>query len=237
MAETLCFVPCCKSKTQYPDRRTASPTLTMSRIPVAWESLQAARKNMSACIDEAIQPCAALRQYDGGLYNSTLEFREDIARYLNADRLDLYIISAAYGLVHAVDPIQPYEAEMKGSVATLWREAGLVEVISELIRVSRAQRAFGFFAGPSHWSGAHAKYRYFFTEGVKAAVTSGATISTSACFYRAWGRGTRAINGALGRALLRGLGADFSSRFLAEHTNGWRDGNVLIRSESIHGSL
>ena len=237
MAETLCFVPCCKSKTEYPDRRAASPTLTKSCIPVAWVRLQAARKKMSGCIEEAIRPCAALCQYDGGLYNSTLEFREDITRYVNADHLDLYIISAGYGLVHAMDPIQPYEAQMKGSVATLWREAGLVNIISELIRVSRAQRVFGFFAGASHWSGAHAKYRYFFTEGVKAVVTSGAMISSSACFYRACGRGTRAINGALRRTLLRGLGADFSSRFLAEHTNGWRDGNVLIRCEIIHGSL
>ena len=56
---------------------------------------------------------------------------------------------------------------MKGKVATLWRNLGLVGVISELILNSHAQRVFGFFAGPSDWSGSHTKYRYFFTEGVK----------------------------------------------------------------------
>ena len=120
---------------------------------------------MSACIEEDTRPCTALRQYDGGLYNSKSNFRDDLARHLEVGRLDLYIISAGYGLVHAFDPIHPYEAEMKGKVATFWRALGLIGVISELIRVSRARRVLGFFAGPSHWKGAHAKYRYFFTEG------------------------------------------------------------------------
>ena len=192
---------------------------------------------MSARIKEDIQTCIALRQYDGGLYNSEPGFREDLACYLKAGRLDLYIISAGYGLVHALDPIHPYEAEMKGWVAKLWKDAGLAGVISELIRVSRVQRVFGFFSGSSQWSGAHAKYRYFFTEGVKAAVASGVMIDTAGCFYRETGRGTYAITGALGRTLLRGLRADFSSRFLAEHAMGRMDGNICIRSENILETL
>ena len=126
---------------------------------------------------------------------------------------------------------------MKGRVATFWRDAGLTAVISELIRNSRSRRVFGFFAGPSHWSGAHAKYRYFFTEGVKAAVAMDATVDTAACFYREDGRGTNAITGALGRALLRGIRAKFSSGFLNEYAIGRPDGNVIIRSETIWDSV
>ena len=62
-------------------------------------------------------------------------------------------------------------------------------------------------------------------------------VQTAACFYREAGLGTRAINGALGRTLLKGLHANFSSRFLAEHAIGRPDGNILIRCEFIHESL
>ena len=233
MADTLCFIPCCKRKTAAPDRQATAPTLTRKRIPETWRHLQAGRKRMSACVEENIRTCAALRQYDGGFYNADASFREDIARNLNAGRLDLYILSAGYGIVHALDSIRPYEAEMKGRVATLWRDAGLSAVIAELIRVSRARRVLGFFAGPPHWSGAHAKYRYFFTEGVRAAAARDAKLDTAACFYRESGQGTHAITGALGRALLRGLQSDFSPRYLAEYTAGRTDGCVVIRSENL----
>ena len=233
MADTLCFIPCCKRKTKYPEYRDLRQTLTERRIPETWQDLQAARKKMSKCVEEDVRPCNALRQYDGGFYRSDFNFRENLTRYLKTGRIDLYIISAGYGIVHALDPIHPYEAEMKGKVATLWRNLGLVGVISELIRMSHVQRVFGFFAGPSHWSGSHTKYRYFFTEGVKEASASGAMINTATCFYRADGLGVNAITGALGRTLLHGLREDFSSRFLAGYTTGHAYGNVLIRADDL----
>ena len=191
---------------------------------------------MSWCIEKEIQPRPALQVYDGHLYKCALGFRDEVASCLDAGELDVYVVSAGYGIVHPLDPIQRYEAEMKGRVATLWREAGLVDVVSELIRVSRARRVFGFFTGPSHWKGQHAKYRCFFTEGLMAAIAGGAPVSTGACFYRAEGMGVPAIYGALGRTLLKGLRADFSSDFFAGYVDGQRDGNVLIRSEIICGS-
>jgi len=65
----------------------------------------------------------------------------------------------------------------------------------------------------------------------------GATVDTAACFYREEGRGTNAITGALGRALLKGIRADFSSDFLGEYAIGRLDGNVIIRSETIRDSV
>ena len=233
MVDTLCFIPCSKRKTAAPDRQAAAPTLARKSIPETWQDLQAGRERMSACVDENVGPCTALRQYDGGFYNADASFRDDLARGLGTGRLDLYILSAGYGVVHALDPIRPYEAEMKGRVASLWRDTGLSGVIAELIHISRARRVFGFFAGPAHWSGAHAKYRYFFTEGVRAAAASGAALDTAACFYRDAGRGTSAITRALGRALLRGLDSDFSPGFLAEYAVGHVDGSVIIRSENL----
>ena len=188
---------------------------------------------MSACIGRGSCPCRALWQYDGGFYNAEASFREEIARGLGAGQLDLYILSAGYGIVHALDPIDPYEAEMKGPVARMWRDKDLPAVIAELIRASRARRVFGFFPGPAHWSGAHAKYRYFFTEGVKAAACGDAMFDTAACFHREHGRRTHAINGALGRALLHGLRADFSPRLMAGYTAGRADGSVVIRAENL----
>lgn len=236
MLDTLCFIPCCKRKTATPDRRSTAPTLTAERIPETWRRLQAGRKGMSACIDASVSPCIALRQYDGGFYNAEASFREDVAGSLNAGRLDLYILSAGYGIVHALDPIHPYEAEMKGRVAAHWRDAGLSAAIAESIRLSHARRVLGFFAGRAHWSGNHTKYRHFFTEGVRTAVAEGAELDTAACFHRESGRGTHAITRALGRALLRGVRSDFSSGFFSEYAPGRRDGNVVIRSETLLAS-
>lgn len=233
MADTLCFIPCCKSKTKSSSRKSIPPTLTKAHLPETGASLQGARKKLSALIEEDSSFCSALRQYNGHFYNSEPNFRAELERHLRAGRMDIYIISAGYGVIHALDPIQAYEAEMKGSVARQWRDAGLVDVISELIQVSLANRVFGFFAGPSHWSGAHAKYRYFLTEGIRRAVVRGAKVNTAICFFRETGRGPTAINRALGRTLLRGLRANFSANYLREHAMGRPDGNVLIRSEII----
>ena len=115
----------------------------------------------------------------------------------------------------------------------MWRNIGLPAIVAELIRTSHARKIFGFFAGPAHWSGAHAKYRHFFTEGVRAAASSGITLETAACFHRVAGRGTGAITGALGRALLHGLHEDFSSRFLTEYVSGRSDGGVIVRAEVL----
>ncbi len=192
---------------------------------------------MSACIEWDGQPDGALMRYDGGLYNAHTSFRDDLLRDIRIDRIDLYILSAGYGIIHALDPILPYEAEMKGKVAKMWRNIGLMEVIAELIRVSGARRVFGFFSGPAHWSGAHAKYRHFFTEGVKAAASSGAALDIAVCFYRHAGLGTGAITGALGRALSHGLHEDFSRCFMAEYAIGHADGSVIVRSETLAGAV
>ena len=237
MANTICFIPCCKKKAKCTPASVNSPKLTEERIPESWGKLHAGRQGMSACLDQDMGPCPALVQYDGGLYKSDPDFRDLVERHLEAGRLDLYIISAGYGLVHALDPIQPYEAEMKGKVARFWRDAGLTTVISELVYNSRSRQVYGFFAGPSHWSGADAKYRYFFTEGVKEAVATGAKVDEAACFYREEGRGTNAITGALGRAFLRGIRTNFSNGFLDEYAIGRLDGNVIIRSKTILNSV
>ena len=233
MAATLCFIPCCKSKATIPDCHGETRVLTENRIPETWQRLHEGRMSMSSYIVENTRPCRALQQYNGALYTAEPSLRDDFACALRANRLDCYILSAGYGVVHAFDPIRPYEAEMKGRVATMWREVGLAKVIAELIHVSRARRVFGFFAGPDRWSGCHAKYRYFFSEGVRVAASSGAVFDTAVCFYRHAGHGSRAINGALGRALLRGLHSDFSPRFLAKYEGGRPDGSVIIRSEAL----
>ena len=51
MADAMCFIPCCKSKTKCPDDSVKSPTLTGKRIPETWRALQAGRNGTSACLD------------------------------------------------------------------------------------------------------------------------------------------------------------------------------------------
>ena len=87
------------------------------------------------------------------------------------------------------------------------------------------------------WSDGVGTSLYASAKGVNEAAAMGATLDTAACFYREDGPGTNAITGALGRALLRGIRAKFSSGFLDEYAIGRPDGNVVIRSETIRDSV
>jgi len=183
---------------------------------------------MSYRADQSIRNIPALQLYDGHLYRCDPSFRQRIRDAVLSDQICLYIVSAGYGLVHAFESIHMYEAEMSGKTSRSWRDTGLVSVIEELISTLKPKRVFGFFAGPPHWSGAHAKYRYFFTQGARAAAVSTPSGETAACFYRSEGRGVGAIMGALGRTLLRGIETGFSEHFVDCYRSGRKDGNVTI---------
>lgn len=103
MADTLCFVPCCKSKVEYIGS-PRDPTLNKRRIPETWVRLLAARVRMSGCVEGGSARGPALSVYDGGVFKSEPGFREEVTRHLNAGHVDLYVLSAGYGVIHALDP-------------------------------------------------------------------------------------------------------------------------------------
>ena len=228
MADTLCFLPCCKKKTSIPAWDVPDRSLNQSVIPNTWRQLEAGRETMSYCVDKSIPQLPALQLYDGWFYRCAPDFRQRIRDAVLSDQVCLYVVSAGYGIVHALEAIHPYEAKMKGETAASWSDTGLVSVIEELINNLKPKRVFGFFAGSPHWSKGNASYRYFFTHGAMQAATSTPCIETAACFYRSQGQGVNAIMGALGRTLLCGIETGFSEPFVNSCRSGREDGNVTI---------
>ena len=118
---------------------------------------------------------------------------------------------------------------MSGSIAKYWREAGLVSVISEIIKEQSPSKVYGFFAGVREWSTPSSKYRYFFTEAVKRALNESVSINSAGCFYRKDGLGVKAILNALGRTFNDVYKKDYSSKYIKNiEQNDRKDGNVII---------
>lgn len=137
---------------------------------------------MEHCIEGDSRPTPAIHLYSGSFYSA---FDARLARQLiYSGKLRLFIISAGYGVLDAFEPARNYDAKMKGRVARYWRDAGLADTIGDICLGLRPNQVYGFFAGEPFWSGSGAKYRYFFTRGVKKALSCGFKPARAGCFYR-----------------------------------------------------
>ena len=47
----------------------------------------------------------------------------------NQRKIRVFIISGGYGVIDALEPINDYEAVMKGKVSRFWRDNGLSDII------------------------------------------------------------------------------------------------------------
>jgi hypothetical protein len=233
MADNLCFIPCCKIKTPTIPWNVPDQSLTQWLLPKTWHDLETGRAAVKDRIDLTCRKVPALQLFNGIFYQCDLHFRKRIRDAIQSNQISAFIISGGYGLVHAFEPIHQYDSVMVGKTAESWKNAGLVYVIEELICNLKPKRVFGFFAGPPDWCGSHAKYRYFFTEGTKAAKTLTTSIETAECFYRSKGKGVGAIMGALGRALLHGIEEGFSKQFVDGYRSGRKDNSVTITSMAL----
>jgi hypothetical protein len=207
--------------------------LSKSELPRTYSLLEKGRQEIRESIgggffDNDLSLTSALHLYTGAFYNDLT--KRSLASVIQEGKLRLFVLSAGYGVVDAFEPIRYYDAEMKGQVARLWRDNKLEEVISESILMLKPKNVFGFFAGEDSWSGAGAKYRYFFTEGLGRAMGQGADIGVSGCFYRSAGRGTTAILGSLGRLFMRLVRSDFNEEVISKiETVGGVDGTTVLK--------
>lgn len=162
---TLLFIPCCKSKSIRQD--DAKPAgITEERLSGAYPLIRRGRERLG--VDASGPSGAAVLSYAAHFYRAA-----PLLRQAAREGPPVTIIRAGYGLVGLADPIRPYDRVMAGEVAELWRTLGLPEAIGELIRVSGADRVFGFFAGSGEWTGPGSKYRWFFEEGIRRALRTG----------------------------------------------------------------
>jgi len=147
--------------------------------------------------------------------------------------MDVFIISAGYGIVNALELLHDYEAEMKGAIADYWLKNDLTGIIADLIVHKKPQYVIGFFSGTSEWETQGSKYRYFFENGVNNASNNGLKPKIAGCFNRRWGVKAKDILGALGRTyaeFIRRLSSGGPDEPWIEEiqTQGRRDANVII---------
>lgn len=195
--------------------------------------LEAGRRGIQYCVKTASMKTAALYLYNGSFYNNALKI-EALRRLIQSGQLRLFIISAGYGVLDAFEPAHYYEAKMEGKVAKYWRDAGLNDIISDICLSLNPVHIFGFFAGDPFWSGAGAKYRYFFTAGLRKAMQSGLKPARAGCFYRESGMGVTAILQALGNSFTDLLVAGFQDGFVEKaRTRGLKYGGVVVKYEDL----
>jgi hypothetical protein len=197
--DAVLFIPCCA-------RKSASGTVIRPPYPwpepasaTAWQAVEHGRQRMSWAAKQGSQPTSALLLYQGWLYRDLR--RDALLSRVNEGRLRVFVVSAGYGILDALEPALDYDAEMKGRVAREWRGEGLSGAISTLCQTLQPRQVYGFFAGSARWGGTAAMYRYFYTEGVRLALLQGLRPAMAGCFYRRSGDGTSAILRALGRCL------------------------------------
>lgn len=123
---------------------------------------------------------------------------------------------------------------MKGKIATHWKKAGLEDTIREVCQQLQPKQIYGFFAGSSLWNNAGAKYRYFYSAGVKKALQDGLCIDNVGCFYRSEGKGTSAILKGLGRCFNDFVCSGYPINMLTKaQENGLAYGNITIKYEEL----
>jgi len=227
----LCFLLCCKSKSPS-GRIEGLRGISREDLPATWSLLMKAREGMRSCINPDSPPTSAIHLYTGSLYKAL--DKEALIGKIKAGRLRLIILSAAYGIVDALESIKEYEAVMKGKTADYWRSLGLDSILCDYIINANPEKVVGFFSGEAAWKAPGAKYRYFFMEGLRRARArerekekgeekekekeeeKGLKAGLSGCFYRQKGLGTTAILGALGRAFMDFMKNDFSDSFVTD---------------------
>lgn len=213
--KTLCFIPCCGAKTPTftpeSDRELWYNTLDVNISP-----LLRGRQEMADSLKSNL-PTKAIDLYTGNFYHPL--DKKLIKSEISSGHLRLFIISAGYGLTDANEQICDYDAEMKGKTARMWRDNGLVDVIAKVIQTLNADQVFGFFSGLSNWSGSGSNYRFFFSEGLKSAITRGYCPIRAGCFYRFAGFGQIFIPKTLGNCFRDALQVNFSKDYLLQMEN------------------
>lgn len=140
----LLVIQCCKGKDG--DRSDPITPVDVRRGLQATASvLDRGQSHFDSRFDHESDLRLAILRYNGHFY-STPGVRNELITAQRTARLDLLIMSAGYGFVHAFQPIQKYEIEMKGAVATYWRKGGLARVLDEYVRRTRPSEVVGLFS-------------------------------------------------------------------------------------------
>ncbi len=232
--DTICFLPCCKTKSPTGKIATPSRSITEEDLPNTWDKLQNAREEMEYCIEKNSSRTSAIYLYTGSPYDAFSSSKSSITKSIKTGNIRLVIISAGYGIVDALEPIHDYDEVMNKNAAKHWKDNNLPVIIADYLLNKNPREVYGFFAGKDNWNNPGSKYRFFFTEGVKLAIEKGLN-AKAGCFYRKEGQGPKQILGALGRTFWEFLDFNYNEEYINYiATNGNKDGSVVVSFDSIN---
>ena len=229
----VCFIPCCGGKFASGQIAAGANPLSQADLPNTYGLLNQGRTGMVNYINDASQPTSSLYLYTGHFYSPLNPNLNNLTNAILAGNFKLIIISASDGLIDGLEPIYKYNAEMKSNIASQWRNFGLVNIISDLLITINPAKVFGYFAGGANWSNAGAKYRYFFTEGLRMAISNGLSPQIGGCFFRDSGMGLVGILRSLGQTFLDHFSHNFSQQFALITQRNYRTYNYGLSSIRI----
>ena len=207
---TICFIPCSNSKIAIKAKmECASSWFEEDSFR---QMLVTGRQAMKPYIKAGAPLSEAFNLYSGFFYR-VLD-KKCISEKIQTGNLRVFIISAGYGIVASHELIQDYDAMMAGPIASTWKKANLTKIISDIIQKYQPAKAFGFFSGETTWGQPSSKYRYFYSNGIRQALSEGWKPVETGCFYRAEGKGTVPILSALGLCFTKAVSSDFSNEFI-----------------------
>lgn len=218
----ICFMPCCSKKKPSGKIVTPIQQITDIDVPNTWQNLISGRNGMDYCINKTTEKTSALYMYIGSPYETFVDYIEKIINLIHKGHLLLYIISAGYGIIDALEPIYNYNEMLKGKVAQHWKNNGLDKIIADILIVKKPSSVIGFFTGMETWYPSASTYRFFYSEGVKTALRNGLKANVG-CLYRREGFGAKAILNALGHAFVELLENDLS---FEKTSNLYEDGKI-----------
>lgn len=234
--KVMCFIPCCKGKFASGNIIKPEHSLSNQDLPNTFDMLLGGRFMMKECIEDDTQKASAIHLYNGKLYRPLHPYKDEIIKLIQSNKLRVIIISAGYGIIDALEPIQKYEAILQGRIASGWKRNGLANIIAKCIIHERPSHVYGFFSGESNWSNSGSQYRYFFTEGLKIALMNGFKTELSGCFYKIEGGGFPSFKEltSLGNTLVDLLKIGFNEAYITNvQEKGRCEGDVKIGFDKI----
>jgi len=230
----FCFIPCCAKKCATGKIVEPEKRISEGDLPDLWANLVRAREVMQSCIKAGSPYTTALHLYTGMPYSAFSHIKTNFISDIQAGKMRLFIISAGYGIIDALEPINNYDAMLRDKVAMVWHDHYLSEIIAELLLHHRPAKVYGFFAGKESWAPGSSMYRYFYSTGLKLARKKGLK-ADAGCFYRQDGMGVAAILGALGRSFIKLYQSGFDDEFINNAAEqGIIDDNVTIGFKALN---
>ncbi len=148
MPRTLIVTQCCKRKSEVELFPGAPEVDLPALLPETGDLLRAGRRSVLGGLTGST--VTALSLYDGWEYRAM--DKRLIYKAIMGGVIELLIISGGYGVVHPLERVRPYEAQMTPALAKKWLEIGLPKVLEEFVAVSGVERVYGLFTASSQYS-------------------------------------------------------------------------------------